>query len=392
MYETAMVALDCHGDQIVSIHAKRTYVLLPSGKCTRSETQLPLAVARPPDSTPDEQAGAPWLEESDVLPMKPSTDLIVMADACPPRGAVEMIASIEIANLRREYRISGERRAIYHGQGSISFSAPLALERLPIRHESAYGGIDPTVPHPKVETMMDLLTLHPGVYPRNACGMGYVVYENAERIEGLLLPQIENPNQLVTPETLVTGGPENWWRQPFPWSCDWFERTWYPRCAYLGGFPDHIPEDDAMMPEIRMGWVNSQRSRLARAEATGDLTRVLDPRLTNAASPALVLPFLRGDEAVRLQGMTPDGDLIVQLPGERPRMQVRFEGRTYDVEVVPNRVLISADEMGVYIVWHGAWRTPRQLPDRFPVQGDTMKMELEGVDVLVDGRSVEPLG
>src|SRR2546425_1101608 len=121
MNETVILARDGVGSQIVSIHAKRTYSLLPSGKCKESEAQLPLVVARPANAVPDEPVNPPWLNEADVLSIKVGTDLIVMAEACPPRGATKMTASIETTAARRDYRIWGERRAIYRGRGSIAF-------------------------------------------------------------------------------------------------------------------------------------------------------------------------------------------------------------------------------------------------------------------------------
>jgi hypothetical protein len=72
-------------------------------------------------------------------------------------------------------------------------------------------------------------------------------------------------------------------------------------------------------------------------------------------------------------------------------MKVRFEGRTHEVLPFPNRVVLSTEEMGLYIVWHGSWRTPRDLPDRLPRLGDSAGMEMEGIEVFVDDRLIPPL-
>jgi len=45
----------------------------------------------------------------------------------------------------------------------------------------------------------------------------------------------------------------------------------------------------------------------------------------------------------------------------------------------------------VYVVWHGAWPTPRELPERLPEPGEDASMELEGIEVVVDRRAVAPL-
>ena len=90
--------------------------------------------------------------------------------------------------------------------------------------------------------------------------------------------------------------------------------------------------------------------------------------------------------------MTRAGRLVVELPGERPRMAVRFEGKTYNLAPVPNRVVLGVEEERLSIVWHGAWPTPRELPDRFPEVGDDETMELEGVEAFIDGALVAPGG
>jgi hypothetical protein len=187
------------------------------------------------------------------------------------------------------------------------------------------------------------------------------------------------------PENLVAGEPGLWWRQPLPWSCDWFRQSWYPRSSFFGGGPHDLPVDDGDMAEVRLGWV--QAGQRARAERM-TLETAVDARFFDAAPPALVLPFLRPDERIELTGVTRDGRLVVELPGERPRMDVRFEETTYEVVPVPNRVVLSVEDERLSVVWHGAWATPRELPDRFPEEGDAECLELEGVEAFVDGALV----
>jgi hypothetical protein len=202
----------------------------------------------------------------------------------------------------------------------------------------------------------------------------------------MLLPNVEHPDQLLTPGNLVVGEPSFWWRQPLPWSCDWFRQSWYPRSSFFGGGPHDLPVEDGDMAEVRLGWVRAgQRARAERMT----LEDAVDVRFFDAASPALVLPFVRPDERIELTGVTRAGRLVVDLPGERPRMEVRFEGNTHEVIPAPNRVVLSVEEERLPIVWHGAWVTPRELPDRFPEEGDGEGAELEGVEAF-DGALVAP--
>jgi len=126
---------------------------------------------------------------------------------------------------------------------------------------------------------------------------------------------------------------------------------------------------------VRLGWVaGGQRARFQKA----GMADLFDPRFSDAASPGLVLPFLCGDETIRLLGMTPSGELSIRLPGRAPRITVRSAGKTTEVQPVPNRILISTDEMGVYVVWHGAWPCPKRTKD------------VSEVEVFVDNRRLAP--
>lgn len=377
----ALLAADCDGRQIVSLHVKKTYAFDARGACRPADEQAPLFMPR-------EEPLAPWHTEMDILPVKRSTDIIVHAEA-HGRGARTCLASIAVNDRTLVYRVTGDRRCSYRGPGSIQFFEPEPFDTIPICYENAYGGVDETEPAPVPATLLECYRPHPGVYPRNSVGRGYVVRERRDALDGLLLPSIEHPEQLLTPENLVVGAPELWWRQPIPWSCDWFSKEWYPRSSFFGGPPRDIPEDDRDLAEVRLGWIEAGQRR--RAERLTPATMV-DGRYFDAASPALVVPFIHDNERIELRGMTRNGQLVLELPGERPRMSVRFEGQAYDLAPVPNRLLISVEEERLSIVWHGSWHTPRDLPDRFPEADDDETMELEGVEAFIDGVMVTPGG
>jgi len=373
---TALLALDNEGRQIVSVHCKMTYVLLPNGTCKLADAQQPFLLDNPD------------LPESDVLPMKTATDLLVLAHAHAPLiNTADMTASIEVGSVRRNYRVFGERKCIYRGKGNLEFTKPVPFEKIELCYENAYGGLDESYPVERPKKVIDLFNPPPNLYPRNPAGRGYVLTEKAEKLDGLVLPNIENPDHLLSPQNLIVNGPQNWWRQPLPWSCDWFDLNWYPRCTFLGGFPDGLPDDDREVPEVKLGWVEPFQNKRSQEKSIEGL---IDARFANAATPSLVLPFLNGNEAIRLRGMTPNQEIVVQLPDARPKMQLRFEKRVHDLVPVPNRILISTKEMGLYIVWHAIWRTPRNLPDRLPRPGDTTAFELEGIEITCNGKPVAP--
>jgi hypothetical protein len=239
---------------------------------------------------------------------------------------------------------------------------------------------------PEKVRLEEMFFLPPSYYPRNTIGCGYVLTESRERIDGLLLPQIENPADLLTPERLVVGAPVNWWRQPFPWSCDWFDALWYPRQRFFGALPRGLPDDDRELFEVRAGWAEpGQQKRLQETPAAEEL----DKRFADAASPGLILPFMRGDEQVQLESVLLGGQsLNLTLPGRAPRISVRFQGRDHEVPARLHRVLVSTLQMGVYLVWHGAFYPERPLPLRHATRAEREVPELEGVGVTADGVQV----
>ena len=70
---------------------------------------------------------------------------------------------------------------------------------MPIRYERAYGGrdeqSDPDIP------------LH---YPRNPMGTGVALRNDRDRVDGLALPNIEDPDDLLAPERVIMEAPERW--------------------------------------------------------------------------------------------------------------------------------------------------------------------------------------
>jgi hypothetical protein len=361
----------------VSVHVKRAYRIQPTGACLPAEEPAPLLFPR--EATDDD----PGVPESDVIPFKESSDVIIMAEAHAPAGARVIDVRVQIGDVTRLYRVFGERRCIYRGRGSMAFSQPEPFEKVRLSYALAYGGVDETWPIADPIRIEDALFLPPNAYPRNTIGLGYAIGENRSRLDGLLLPQVENPADLLDPSRLVLGDPAIWWRQPFPWSCDWFDALWYPRYSRFGTLPRGTPDDDRDMFEVRSGWVEPGQVRRYSAKRPSER---LDVRFADAASPALILPFLQGGESVRLDGVMPGGrSLVLRLPPQRPRVAVAIAGTTYEPDVRLHRVLISTVEMGVYLVWHAAVHPPHDLPLDLPRLANKTSADLAGVEITADG-------
>jgi hypothetical protein len=166
-------------------------------------------------------------------------------------------------------------------------------------------------------------------------------------VERLVLPNFEDPHDRLTPERLCVGAMGRWPRQPIPQGFGWFGLMWFPRSAYFGMVPEHDPLD-APFAEGARGY--------SPPELLQARWQQVSPRAANGASPGLALPYLRGNETIRIEHLHPQRpSLEIRLPGERPTMRADGrQGKMLDTEPVIHTVLIEPDEDRVSIVWRGS--------------------------------------
>lgn len=374
---------------IVAVIAKRTYELDPAGNVRIAAEQLELSM---PEED-DESAPFPNLvSDCDLYPVKLSTDVVVMGKVHAPKGepVCRMRASVKVGAHEKAIEVFGDRTVVPYGN-TISFTAPTPFTAMDLTYARAYGGIDRSVPLPEVTQLEDLIDLigrelskrHPGMYPRNPSGTGYAVKGARESLEGLRLPNFEDPRRLLTPDTLVVGKPQDWWKMPLPQGFGWFASVNYPRSLFLGGVPEFPPPDDLdVVEEVRMGLVSrGESARVAGLE----LHEVMDFRFTNGAVPGLIIPDLVGDERVTLKSFSPDGDIDFTLPGDRPRVEIMYKEKPLKVTVKLHTLLIEPEKGRFSLVWGAHAPAPAGFPERLPDPEHPEWDELEGFEIRLDG-------
>lgn len=385
----AFVANSPNNVLIVAVIAKRTYELDSAGNVSIAEDQLKFLMPEEDDE------GAPFpnlISDCDLYPVKLSTDVVVMGKVHAPKGVPtrRMRASVKVGSHEKVIEVFGDRTVAPYGD-TISFTDPALFTSMDLTYARAYGGIDRSVPLPQVTQIEDLLDLigreltkrHPGMYPRNPSGTGYAVTGVAASLEGLRLPNFEDPARLLTPDSLVVGKPQDWWKMPLPQGFGWFASGNYPRSLFLGGVPEFPPPDDLdVVEEVRMGLVSrGQSARVAGLE----LHEVMDFRITNGAAPGLIVPDLVGDERVTLTGLSAAGDIEFTLPGDRPRVEVTYKARPLKVTVRLHTVLIEPERRRFSLVWGAYAPTPNGFPERIQTPEHPAWDELDGFEIRLDG-------
>jgi len=320
------------GSPIFSLLAKASFCLVP-GERLEYEFDDPVALT-------ENDADV----EMDMVAWKPMVDVIVVGKAHAPRGkrAKFFDAGVMVGGRMVQVRVFGKRTIDLSG-GSIRFTDPEAFESMPLGHEYAYGGID---------VISDPGTAH--AYPPNPFGKGYRMFAGPEGLHGMELPNLEDPGQILTPESFVVGSPDRWNRQPYPRYLDCAPRASHPRCERAGLSPG-----DAMDAKL------AYQKSLAASPSVGaggkeppPPPKRMDARFHNCAHESMQVPYLDGTESVKLAYMDPDHPILeFGLPGVRPEGWLDVGEGPINMAMVLQTVEIRPENRLVNLVWRGscAW-------------------------------------
>jgi hypothetical protein len=335
------------GRHILAVLLKRSYAIGPDGRCAR----LPQARLVSGDKHYGDPRTTPVQCESDLVPFKLATDVVVNAHAYAPHGrpVYTMECSVRVGQRRKTAIVTGDRICLYQDRSDPQFTEPEPFVEMPVTYDRAYGGVDI-----RSQKGMSL------PYMRNPMGRGFMVKNTKGVVEGTGLPNIEDPQQLLAPETILTGDYKEWQRQPQPAGFGWFCKYWQPRAALAGV----MPADRTFEQEMRKMYAQAVPAHQRELYAQTQLPD-MNFQFFNGASDGLAMaPFLNGSEEIELRGLTPSGALMFHLPGERPAIGLDFGLGSNQPEVVLHTVMIHAQEGKVDLLWRGAAFYPG--PDWLP--------------------------
>lgn len=336
------------GQHVLSVMLKRTYDIVPNSTCGRADRDDALI---PGDVFWDDPMNSSVRFESDFVPFKLATDVVLNGKAYAPRGVpvTSLVASLQVGETRNRILVTGDRVARFVEGGAPVFSEPQPFSAMDLRYERAYGGID---------VYSHNVASYP--YPRNPLGRGFVVTNSPKCVDDLALPNLEDPDAPLTPDKLCLGEYKAWEQQPLPAGFGWFPKTWLPR-AQLAGI---MPADRVLEQELRQAYAKLIPDESQREAYLQHGLPDMDFRFFNGASRGLSFPYLRGGDRIVAENLTPEGTISFTLPADAPLLGLDIGSGVQEPEVVLQTVMIRLEEGQVDLVWRGA--VSYQGPDWFP--------------------------
>ena len=286
---------------------KATFEFLPDGAVRVADPQEPIRHADVHRAKPVDSS---IVSESDGAYFKPLTDIVVIGAAFSPgkKPVRSLAAGVRVGRVIRRVAVFGDRIWQRRLTGwRISEAEPFT--EWPVCWERCFGGLDPSPANPAKQEWE----------PRNPIGTGFRASTSESSLEGVRLPNFENPQALIG----------DWRDRPAPHGLGYTGRSWAPRIGFAGTYDDR--------------W---RRTRMPI------LPEDFDYRFFNAAPEGMMCAdrFV-GGEPVEIVNLTASGQDGFTLP----RMQVTFAGwakhRRFHEAAVLDTVEIRGVTRTLVLVW-----------------------------------------
>lgn len=306
---TMMVLPDRHGVDTLYVLVKATLSLHP---------RLALSPVQVPPTMADEHHGDPAttsLKQASELHIgKPGTDVLLVGRAWAQSGrqVQQALVTVTVAERRKSVRVLGDRQ----WRGGYP-TVPQPFESMPLIWERSFGGAY------QVDGRMI-------AEERNPIGVGLTQDREARDVEAQPLPNLEDPGEPPLQDLGQRGTP----------AC-------------------FAPTSPAWLPRRRFAGTYDERWQRTRAPYLPD---DFDPRFLQCAAPELVFDrFLQGGEPVEVQGASPRGSLIFQLPLIRLEINVDVAGGEQRPPANLETVLIEPDANRLCLTWRASLPCDRQV-------------------------------
>ena len=244
---------------------------------------------------------------------KAGTDILMSGYAYAPQEQPVRVldVNLSVGSLSKTLRVFGDR---YWNRGLITHPEPFT--KMPLVYERAFGGAD----------------IHNGIVrsndERNPTGCGYAGERSVLDMDGVPLPNIECPHELISRHNdrpnLAGFAPVS--------------PSWSTRAQYAGTYDEE--------------WQHQRAPYLPDD---------FNPLFLNAAHPDLIYPgFLQGDEAVSIQGMHPKGVLNFNLPYVKLRNKLTVAGVEKTCDFVLETLSLDPNQLQLSLTWRSAYECDKQ--------------------------------
>ncbi len=266
---------------------------------------------QPPPQAEDVYWGKPGESSlryaSDIHLGKPCTDIVMIGNAVAPtdQRTTCLDVDLNIGVLKKTLRVFGDRE---WRNGRIT--SPQPFEIMPMVYERAFGGRH--VVAGQIESAES----------RNPIGVGYAGARSVDEINGLLLPNLEDPAQLI----------RTYSDQPAPACFGFYAANWQPRAAYVGSY------DEA--------WQQTRAPYLPED---------FNKRFFNMAHPDLIYPgYLQGGEPVHVTHMHSRGPLQFEVPRVRLSVKALLDDVLKQPVMNMETLTLEPNDIRLSMVWKGA--------------------------------------
>ena len=245
---------------------------------------------------------------------KPSTDILMIGSAYAPaqRPIRQMDVGLQVGSVSKIVRVFGDR---FWNRDQITQPEPFVT--MPLVYERAFGGQD------FVDGLMrDTET-------KNPVGCGFAGRKHLAEVNGLPLPNLECPKQLI----------HHYNDRPAPACFAPIAPNWQPRASFAGSYDD-------VWQQTRAPYLPDDYS----------------PCFMNVAPPDLIYPdYLRGGEPVKIIGMNTAGDLVFSLPHVNLSNKVLIAEQEFSAPFNMETLLLDPNHLKLSMVWRAALPCDKKL-------------------------------
>ena len=256
------------------------------------------------------------LTESDIIPYKPATDIIVTGHSYAPGGQAKSSwgAQVQLGEMKKTIVVYGDRYWYPDSTYGWKLGSAKPAVKVPLCYELAYGG----------QWRDNDGNIH--CYEQNPVGRGFIGPEQQKQQNPIPAPQIESIEQSVKhlngsyrPEGLGPIG-----------------RGWLPRQQLVGTTDESWAKED--FPGLPYDF---------------------DFAFYNCAHPDLIYPgFVRGNEVIKLINLDPASYIETALPG-------LMVGALINQKLVTrgflDTVILSPDQQKASLIWRATFRSSEPI-------------------------------